>query len=267
MKRIQIVLLALFTVFLCTGCFDVIEKYQINEDGTGKYIIDIDFSRTAGSFTSMIASMAEAENNVTAVRTKKEVVDSIIHFAGSVDSAADLSETEKKALRKGYARMFVDEPNNLFKVSLFYPYVNAEELGIIHNAMARQSYSGEGEAGLKMVLKEDKLGKFLTLSPNNSFVFKLGSDHVERKAGAIDTAWVSLDQQDSSQNEGNMLSMFADMYKFSMKTEIELPRPLKKIETTGITAISADRKKVSIIHMQVTSATLKPKDFAYRIEF
>jgi hypothetical protein len=90
---------------------------------------------------------------------------------------------------------------------------------------------------------------------------------VERKAGAIDTAWVSLDQQDSSQNEGNMLSMFADMYKFSMKTEIELLRPLKKIETTGITAISADRKKVSIIHMQVTSATLKPKDFAYRIEF
>lgn len=267
MKRIQVVFVILITILLCTGCFDVIEKYQLNEDGSGKYIVDVDFSRTASSFTSMISSMSEEDQTDAVSKRKKEVKDSIIYFETQVDSATELSESEKKVLRKSSARMFIDEPNGQFKITLFYPFTKADELGVIQTAMSRQSYSGEEGAGMKMILDNDKLGKFFTLSKQNSFEFQMSSNHIERKIGSVDTAWVSFEEQNNAKNDLGIMSMFTDMYKFSMKTEIELPRSLKKIETRGSTTISTDRKKVSIIHMENTSATLRPKDFAYRIEF
>ncbi|HCL04613.1 MAG TPA: hypothetical protein DHW64_00985 [Chitinophagaceae bacterium] len=267
MKRIQVVFVILITILLCTGCFDVIEKYQLNEDGSGKYIVDVDFSRTASSFTSMISSMSEEDQTDAVSKRKKEVKDSIIYFETQVDSATELSEIEKKVLRKSSARMFIDEPNGQFKITLFYPFAKADELGVIQTAMSRQSYSGEEGAGMKMILDNDKLGKFFTLSKQNSFEFQMSSNHIERKIGSVDTAWVSFEEQNNAKNDLGIMSMFTDMYKFSMKTEIELPRSLKKIETRGSTTISTDRKKVSIIHMENTSATLRPKDFAYRIEF
>ncbi len=256
--------------FLFTGCFDIVERYQLKEDGSGVYTMELNMSRALDMFGSIITASLAAEgiqNNSPA--GDKQVVDSFYLFKDFVDTASELTGEEKKVLRKGYGRLYMNSGETKEGyISISYPFADNAELMIIQQAMEKKKFLGEKDGEAKKMLSEGDIGKLFGSSTAARYNFYLSATGVERKFIGADSSWIVLSPPDEiDEADENMSALFSSVNKISAKTILELPRPVKNYQSNGKVTVSDDKKKITIIHMKTEATVLKPLDFAYKVDY
>ncbi|MBK7886241.1 MAG: hypothetical protein IPJ86_02735 [Bacteroidetes bacterium] len=89
MKKLRL-LIVCSTLFFFTSCFDTIEEFTINEDGSGEYSMKMDMFR-------MIEMMSEmgGKDNLSKNKDYNEVKDSSFLFKDFINEADNLTAEEK----------------------------------------------------------------------------------------------------------------------------------------------------------------------------
>lgn len=256
--------------FLFTGCFDIIERYQLKEDGSGLFTMEFDISRSIDMFESMItASLANEGIEHDSTKKNKQPIDSLYSFKEFVDTASDLTSEEKKVLRNGYGRMYIQngETKRGF-LSVSYPFADYAELAIIQQSIEKKKFLGEKDTELKKILNEGNAGKLFASTTASRYQFRISTTGVERKFIGTDSSWIVLNPADEIEGEDEkMAALFSSITKISATTILELPKPVKNCRSNGTVIVSDDKKKISIIHLKSNATVLKPLDFSYRVEY
>jgi hypothetical protein len=259
-------LVLVMSAFLFTGCFDVIETYQLKEDGSGVYTMEFDASRSMDIFGSLItASLAEQGISNDAEPNNRLPVDSIYLFKDFIDTVKDLSVQEKNVLRNGYAKMHFDGSKKQGYVRIGYPFANNAELAIIQEAMDKKQFIGEKDGSMNNFLKEGNAGKLFGSSALSRYSFLLSDNCIERKFIGKDSSWIVLEA--TANDDEAMGALFSSVSKISSKTILELPRPVKNYQSSGTIILSDDKKKITIVHLKTDATVLKPLEFTYRVEY
>jgi hypothetical protein len=249
-------LLALGAFLLClTSCFDVVETFNINEDGSGVYEAKMDMTRSL----SMLSMMKQGANEGG---KKKEKIDSIIYTKDLVDTSTTLTAEEKAVLRKSYSKIHVDEEEGEMYVHMYYPFANGRELEIIQQSMSKgtnKSVMGAlgGVLGKQpsAAAVEDKKSQM----PTSDFNYSLTANSLVRKVKP------SSKPDEPKSDEDQMPPQLKEMMKMNFTTTVNLPRPVKNF--TGNGKLSADKKQVKFSKAVDMDTKLTPADFDFSIDF
>lgn len=241
MKVLKFIFLAIIiTAF--SSCFDVIETFTFNEDGTGVYEQKMDMGRF---FTTMSEMGGGAKR-------KKEKKDTAIYYKDMVDTVSSLTTEEKNIFRNAYAKMHLDEENNEGQIVAYYHFKNEHEFEIIQNVLSRK----DGNNNLidvlgNAVFKKEKMN----LPPTSS------TETEEDKVGAIFLQYQYFLTKNSfgrkalpktkkandatvKEKTNDIPEELKEMMKVNFKTIINLPKPISKV--VGDNAeISSDKKKIT----------------------
>jgi|GEM_PF-4094241 len=261
-------LVVVMIAFLFTSCFDIVETYQLKEDGSGVYTMEFDASRSLDIFGTLItASLAEQGISNGSESDNRRPVDSLYLFKDFIDTVQDLSAQEKNVLRNGYAKMYFDGQKKQGYVRIGYPFANNAELAIIQEAMDKKQFLGEKDGEMKNFLKEGNAGKLFGSSTLSRYRFLLSGNTVERKFIGKDSSWIVMEPPVEDGEDEAMAALFSSVSKISARTILELPRPVKNYYSNGTVTVSDDKKKIIIIHMKTDATVLKPLDFAYKVDY
>jgi hypothetical protein len=254
----KIRLLALGTFLLClTSCFDVVETFNINEDGSGVYEAKMDMTRSLSLLSMMKQGASEGGK-------KKERIDSIIYTKDFVDTSTTLTAEEKAVLRKSYSKIHVDEEEGEMYVQMYYPFANGRELEIIQRSMEKGNTSKNVMGALGGVMgkqppavsgNDEKKSQL----PTSDFSYSLTTNSLVRKVKPS-----SKPDEPKSADEP-MPPQLKEMMKMNFTTTVNLPRPVKNF--TGNGKLSEDKKQVKFSKAVDMDTKLTPADFDFSIDF
>ena len=176
-------------------------------------------------------------------------MDKLIHFKDMKDSLGKLSDSEKKILEKGTARLIMDFKGEKFSVAFSVPFSTPSDIVAVNDVLKKTKgkmmekimdkvMSSEKDGGDdEMELMGEKDG-----SPdiNNYFNFTYEKNKLTKTINKEQLAKVEDDKSLKSLQEMSQMGM-----PVNFKTIINLPRAAKKAEGKGLT-LSDDKKKVTI---------------------
>jgi hypothetical protein len=252
-------LLALGAFLMClTSCFDVIEKFNIKEDGSGTYELKMDMSRSLG----LLAMMKQGAND----GKQKEKVDTVIYTKDVTDTSSSLTNEEKAVLRKSYTKVHMDEDEGEGYVNMYYPFANASELEIIQKVMSKVSSSqGVKNAVAKSFGKEMPAaatgdGNAAQL-PTGDFAYSLTANSLVRKVKPS-----VKDDIEPKESDEQLPPQLKEMMKINYSTTVNLPRPAKNVKSsTG--KLSDDKKQFKFSKTLDIDAKVSPADFDFSIDY
>lgn len=256
MKAFKLFLVGLLA--LCfTGCFEVNEEIEVQENGSGKFSLNMDM----GKLLEMMQAFMPAEELEKA--NLGRVQDTTIQMKDLVDTAASVSADKKSIFRDGSMRMQMNMNEKLFKVNMQYPFKSAENLQKLYENM------GEGSSGLGSLLKN--------LNPNAaasgvepdlkqiSSYFDLIADKSSLSRKLNKDRYSNLATDSSMQQMKQMGEMSGGLGEVKMNTVIKLPRAAKKI--SGTTAKLASDKKSVILNNSLLDIFEHPEVFEFSVEY
>jgi hypothetical protein len=223
---------ALILVTLCfTSCLDIIETFNINEDGSGVYEQQMDFSRAMQGMMAMMSEKGQEKRKGKEMEKK----DSTFSYKSIVDTSTHLTAAEKAVFGKAYAKMHMDEEKGEILINIFYPFANAKEFETIQQVLAKDNNSGNFFEALMKATSGDKYNKNAMQNPATGEGDKQG------------------------------LEMMKEMMKVNLKTIIHLPRPAKS--SKGNFILSADKKELSFDKTIDISKKMAATDFDFSIDY
>jgi hypothetical protein len=263
-------LLALSCVlFSLTSCLDIIETFNLNENGGGTYETKMDMSK----MMSMIAMMGAGQAGSEKIPEK---MDSSLSFKEYADTATGLSADERRVLRNGTVKVHLNKEEGEMYMIINMPFSNAADYAVINKAMSKMGGqpmegafkgifgSGMGDNPLGdmsddgSVTKKDNKGGL----PSANFETSLTGNQLSRKVKPqpkSDATKVSADDKD-------MPAELKEMFKVSYTTVVNLPRPVKKLAGTD-GKVSEDKKQVRFSKKIDFSDGFTAKDFDFTIDF
>lgn len=264
MKVLKFICLAIIiTTF--SSCFDVIETFTFNEDGTGVYEQKMDMGR----FFTTMSEMGGGD------KRKKEKKDTAIYYKDMVDTVSSLNTEEKNIFRNAYATMHLDEENNEGEIVAFYPFKNEHEFEILQNVLNRK----DGNNNLidvlgNAVFKKEKMNLPPTsatekeedkgLVPFLQYQYILTKNSFARKV--LPKTKKTNDAAGVEEKANDMPEELKEMMKVNFKTIINLPKPSSKV--VGDNAeISADKKKITFSKQMDFEAFDKLEGLNFTIDF
>lgn len=256
MKAFKLFLVGLLAICF-TGCFEVNEEIEVQENGTGKFSLNMEM----GKLLEMMQAFMPAEELEKANLGK--VQDTTIQMKDLVDTAASVSADKKAIFRDGSMRMQMNMNEKLFKVNIQYPFKSAENLQKLYENM------GEGSSGLGSLLKN--------LNPNAaasgaepdfkqiSSYFDLTADKSSISRKLNKDRYSELATDSTMQQMKQMGEMSGGLGEVKMNTVIKLPRAAKKI--SGTTAKLASDKKSVILNNSLLDIFEHPEVFEFSVEY
>lgn len=257
MKAFKLFLVGLLA--LCfTGCFEVNEEIEVQENGTGKFSLNMDM----GKLLEMMQAFMPAEELEKANLGK--VQDTTIQMKDLVDTAASVSADKKAIFRDGSMRMQMNMNEKLFKVNMQYPFKSAENLQKLYENM------GEGNSGLGSLLKglNPNAGASGVAQPDFkqiSSYFDLIADKSSISRKLNKDSYSKLATDSTMQQMKQMGEMGGGLGEVKMNTVIKLPRAAKKI--SGTTAKLASDKKSVILNNSLLDIFEHPEVFEFSVEY
>lgn len=260
MKKIRLVLLALPLLFF-TSCFDTIEEFTINEDGSGTYSMKMDMFR----MIEMMASMG-GEDKLKNDKDFETVKDSSFLFKDYIDKADNLSKEEKDLFRDGSFSMHMSLKEKQSYFSYSFPYKGRAELVKIYNngpkaleAIGKQVKPDDAGAG-----KGEKTGMPNPGASNDVFkggeYFALTNENGVFSKKAKVEALKNYTNSDSTLKQ--MMPMLGNAYAITI---VHLPRPAKKVDHP-YASLSADKKTVTL-KFPITDYFERPEVMDFKIEY
>lgn len=257
MKAFKLFLVGLLA--LCfTGCFEVNEEIEVQENGTGKFSLNMDM----GKLLEMMQAFMPAEELEKANLGK--VQDTTIQMKDLVDTAASVSADKKAIFRDGSMRMQMNMNEKLFKMNIQYPFKSAENLQKLYENM------GEGSSGLGSLLKSLNPNAAASGGPQPdlkqiSSYFDLIADKSSLSRKLNKDRYSKLATDSTMQQMKQMGEMSGGLGEVKMNTVIKLPRAAKTI--SGTTAKLASDKKSVILNNSLLDIFEHPEVFEFSVEY
>jgi hypothetical protein len=252
--KLRLLVLSAFLISL-TSCFDVIETFNINEDGSGVYEQKMDMSRFL-SFSNMM------KGGKTSGKTP-EKKDTLIELKSIIDTVASLSVEEKAVLGKSAMKLHIDETAGEMSFVITYPFASSNEFATIQKAMMRDgnktiAAAVGGALGKKggMNAPQEKQPEM----PTSEFTYMLTGNSLVKKVKPSS----KFESTETASND--MPPEFKEMLKMSYTTIINLPRPVKNWNGNNGT-LSADKKQLKFNKSIDMETKLTPADFDFSIDF
>jgi hypothetical protein len=174
MKRV-FTAIVISTVVLFSGCINIIEKLQLNKDGSGHYTFTMDLSEMFDpTYREFIIGAMEEEG--AGLGGEFPVMDTIMYYSGS----ADLSKLERPEVFEGaFLHMRVNEGENLFETTMHMDFSDVDDIDYFLanvGALGGDNLTGDLGGGL-----------FPTSDAANLFSLK-GKKLIRNKAAEIEEA-------------------------------------------------------------------------------
>jgi hypothetical protein len=258
MKKHAFLLMAILTILLA-GCLDTVEELNIAVDGTGTYKTTMDMS---GMF-DMIEMMAAMDTSASGQLKKlsEKDMDSVLHLRSITDSAADLTEEQKRLFREATMRITMNQKEKQFKLGMTYPFKNIEDVQKIialNESGKGVGLFGKGQKDSTAVPGMDEKSSVPSL--NNYFDITIRPGLIERRLNEVKIESLKKDEKFAEmKNAGEMMGTI------TFKTVIHLHKPAKKAEGEKLTL--SDDKKTVTIKSNLGDLFDNPKSLGYKIEY
>ena len=249
--KLRLVVLSAFLISL-TSCFDVIEIFNINEDGSGVYEQKMDMGRFL-SFSNMMKGSKPSGK-------EPEKKDTLISLKSVADTMASLAAEERAALSKSSMRLHIDETAGEMSFIITYPFSNSNEFSAIQKSMMK-----DGNKAIAAALGKNKEAMSAPQQkqpemPTSEFTYTLTGNSLVKKVKP------SSKPETTEADSNDMPAEFKEMLKMNYTTIINLPRPVKKWNgNNGV--LSADKKQLKFNKNIDMDTKLTPADFDFSIDF
>lgn len=254
--KLRLFVLTAFLISL-TSCFDVIETFTINDDGSGVYEQKMDMGRFL-SFSNMM------KGGKTSGKTP-EKKDTLVSMKSVADTMTSLSTEEKAVLSKASMRLHIDETAGEMNFVITYPFANSNEFTVIQKSMMKEGSNKAiaaaiggalGKNGETMSSPQQKQPEM----PTSEFTYTLTGNSLVKKVKP------SSKPETPETDNNDMPAEFKEMLKMNYTTIINLPRAVKKWNGNNGT-LSADKKQLKFNKNIDMETKLTPADFDFSIDF
>jgi hypothetical protein len=257
MRTIKLLVALLLTLTL-TSC-TITEKMIINDNGSGKFIYDIDgtkmMSMLGSAFKSDDEDDTKKNKKETVNRKNKKVVDSTFTFkemfASKQDSIAKLSpeeQTKIKKMERFSVRTIIDEEKGIMNYSMFTDFNSIAELqDVMSPVESMKAISPNGQKSGGMGMAPD------ALEDNSSTSFFYDGKMFKKTVAKVEKIKEVTDEPEEGSEEGSeddlgakmteSLNMFYDQSNF--KIVYQFPKAVKKVSIENA-LYSEDRKTITI---------------------
>lgn len=217
MKKFRLLngILLLFFGLFTTSCFDILEEYEFNADGSGKGKLTIDVSRMMDMMASFAGmdSTGEAQKSMDEMFTENSAVETLKKLEG-ISDVKSLSDRDAKIVGYSYAFANIEALNNALAAS-------SEAMDFA--SMGVDMGNPESSAGNYFVRKGNKLTRVMD--------FK---DTDEKEEGT---------EEEGEQYEEMAKMMFADA-KYELHYSFE--QGVKKVKKSKNAVVGPDGHSVSL---------------------
>ncbi|MBK9402658.1 MAG: hypothetical protein IPN36_18000 [Bacteroidetes bacterium] len=264
MKKLRL-LIVCSTLLFFTSCFDTIEEFTINEDGSGEYSMKMDMFR-------MIEMMSEmgGKDNLSKNKDYNEVKDSSFLFKDFINEAENLTAEEKALFHDGRFNMHMNMKEKEMFVNYAFPFKSRGDLSKIYSsgpkaleAIGRKiKPEGEGDAAAEKGSQNTMMPK--PGATNDAFkggeFFDLTHDKGVFSKKAKVAAIKEYAAKDSTLKQ--MMPMLGSAYSITI---VHLPRPAKKVDHP-YAKLSEDKKTVTL-KFPISDYFERPEVMDFKIEY
>lgn len=261
MIKNKLLLLLILTSFIFTGCFETTEDLTINENGSGVYKLDMDFT---GLFDMMDAMKAADTTGNATSGFPKERRDTTLYLRRFTDTAASLTAEQKALYQNVSMRLLMDAAAKEFKAGINMPF---QKIGDVEKLMKLVSSQKESGVLRKLFMQgqpmshEESDGNVNLPDMNGYYDMTITKGVVARSLNKA--KYDSLMQSFSGElSSAQMEDMLAGV---KLNTLIHLPHAAKKI--TGAAVVASDDKKTIRLTGSMSALFKNPQAFSYRIEY
>jgi hypothetical protein len=251
-------------LFSLTSCFDVIETFNLKEDGSGNYEVKTDMSN-ALSMLAMMGGGKESEK-------MPEKFDTSFSFKGMADTVSTLTAEEKAAIDKISARMHIDKDKGEMYMIMDMPFKDSKEYNLVQAAFQKMNsnekspmdglFKGMFGGGNNPMAEGDeqdskKGGGTPGIMPSNVETL-MTANSISRKVKPVA-------QTETTKTPEDMPEELKEMFKMNYTTIVNLPRPAKNVKGAG--KLSDDKKQVKSTKKIDLSSGFTAADFDFTIDF
>lgn len=237
MKKITELFIVLITITTLTSC-QFTERININEDGSGKYSLEMDMS-------AMMSAMKQMGDSIKPNEEMK-VLDTVILFKDILeekkDSISQLSKEDQaslKAIEDLKIHMMVDEKKNKMVSDFIYDFKSISDLANIQEKISKAQSVKDGKKNDTPASDSDVLYSY----NGKKFIRKV----IKKK--------MSDEEKEAYKKSMEQSASFLD--GSSYKLEYHFPKTIKSTTYEGAT-FSAD-KKTMYIQADMKAITENPK--------
>lgn len=255
-------LLALISVFMMAGCYEVNEEIVVNKDGSGTYDSHMDMSQ----LVDMIQSFAGEED------LKKQgmdrVIDTSILMNSVIDSVKNLTVQQRELLKDGKMRLQMNLKEKVFKIDMNLFFKNYVQL---HDLMTGAGGNSAGLGGaFKNIFGNDDAaannpGADVAKDPELDDFSKVYDVTVKDGLISRKVDSVKLKALLAKPEFAQVKDLAATGMEINYTTTIHLPRAVKKIDQPG--AILSDDKRTVKLHYNMLDIFQSPEKFAFNLEY
>jgi hypothetical protein len=257
-------------LFLFSSCFDSVEEFTINEDGSGEYSMKMDMFK----MIEMMSSIG-GEDKLKEKEDYDKVEDSTFAFKEYIDAATDLSDEEKRLFRDGQFHMHMSLKEKVSFVKYSFPVKNRADMALVYSSSpkalaavgnAAKPAQSEGDAASAKGPKSKPALPMMPKAGASNDVFRSGEFFTLENSNGVFSKTVKPEAmkeyiaKDSTLKQ--MLPMIGNAYSITI---VHLPRPAKKVDHSMAT-LSADRKTVTL-KISYTDYFERPELMNFRVEY
>ena len=241
---------AVAALLIFTGCFDTVEESTLNDDGSGVFVSTTDMGKLIGMLKMFAGEKEEMKE------LEKMVKDTTIHLKNIKDSLKNLTDAEKKLIDQGTLKIVMNMQDEKFSLNFSFPFTQPGDLVTINSILkkAKQDIMSDqlkkfkpGELGADSNTNKEEnplLGGLdndaKSTEVDDYYNYKYDKGKMSKKLNKEMYAKVGDDKSLMTMKEMNQMGMSS-----TMKTIINLPKPVKKAQGKGV-KLSDDRKKITI---------------------
>jgi hypothetical protein len=257
MKKLRFLVVLLIAV-LVNSCYEVNEEIVINPNGSGTYATHMDMSALIDMMQTLAGDDELSKEGLD------RALDTTIQLKNMIDSAKDLTATQKELMQNGTMHMAMNLKEKIFQADMNFKFKDYTQL--------QSLISGAGTGGIANVFKTvfeksdssaaaldapkdpglDDLGSVYDVTVKDGFISKKIN---EQKLKAI------LDRPEMAQ----MKEVSGQGIEIMYTTVMKLPRPVKKTDN-ALLKLSDDKKTVTIKY-NLLEILDTPDKFSYVIEY
>lgn len=255
-----LLLLALASMLIITGCIDTESTTTINKDGSGSLRSTIDM----GKMITMMMAGKDASGE------KNEAKDTTIYLRSTVDTSTALSARQKELLRDMSIQVNMDVKATLFKLSIIAPFKKIDDLQELNELMAKKEFddlfdkatkqSGLGKGEEEEPGKNDNM--FGSLFPDfYDCNYTQGKINCSLNKEKYDLRMADMKNHDMDMEDEIMEKMFGEA---TFTNRIVLPSKARSVNATTLKKVSETEyvQKGSLLELFRT-----PEKFVYTIEY
>ena len=260
LRSLKLCFVALTIISTLTSCFDTVEEFTFNDDGSGSYSMKVDMIKMFEMMGSMLNDSSFGGGS------KDQTVDSTWSMQKDIDAAQNLSSEEKNFFRNGQTHLEVNLPTKKMYFQFDMPFKNQSDfqkyypntpkalsnLKSDEKKSADDSTSSGSMGGFNLTPKGD------ATAVNQFFDIKTGQGFFERKIKKEELK--KYFESDSMMTQ--MKPMLGNVY---CSTILHFQRPVKSVSNPYAT-ISDDKKTVTF-KFPFSDYTERPEVFNFRIEY